>query len=184
MAGFSVQMSCLESRPFHVGCVVNKVATGTGISLYTSVSPLSNIPKMLHIPSSTCHWCYIILLTGIVLKWKPLRATCLVPIENIQQSVFNFLKLWRSECRVWDASDILVQKHFSEPKVFLRILTSHIQVTNTLPSVVTGRRWGTIPNEYWNRPLPRRATGAIPVTLRQNSWARRNQEPSGFCTWS
>jgi len=111
-------MSCLESRPFHVGCVVNKVATGTGISLYISVSPLSIIPKMLHIPSSTYHWCYIILSTGIVLKWKPLRATCLVLIENIQQIMFNFLKLWQSECRVWDASDILVQKHFSEPKDF------------------------------------------------------------------
>jgi hypothetical protein len=67
---------------------------------------------------------------------------------------------------------------------FLDYLALHIQVADTLPSVVTGRRWGSIPNEYWNRPLPRRATGAIPVTLRQYSWADRNQEPSGLGIWS
>jgi hypothetical protein len=35
---------------------------------YTSVSPLSIVPQMLHIPSFIYHRCYIILLTGIVLK--------------------------------------------------------------------------------------------------------------------
>jgi hypothetical protein len=38
----------------------------------------------------------------------------------VRQIGFNFLKLRRSELPVWDTSDILVQKRFYEPKVFLR----------------------------------------------------------------
>lgn len=36
----------------------------------------------------------------------------------------------------------------------------------TLPTTVTGNRFGIRPNEYWKNPLPEKTTGASPMRLR------------------
>lgn len=73
VAGVSPHRPGFNRRPVHVGFVVDRVNLGRLISEYR-LSPLIDIPSVIHIYSFICHRPYTISVIHIPLKKKKLRA--------------------------------------------------------------------------------------------------------------